>query len=115
MMKQWLDKHETDEKKAAQLAKYWDTILLWSGYNCYMERKLIARILKIDTRTLDRRLAWFKKNYPEQYEKIKKDRETIRSASVKLDKQIKEMNEGKFLSWDSLDPNIRDSLVKEKF
>jgi len=114
-MKQWIDNLESNSSPARKLQKYWETILLWSGYNCYLEIKLIARILKIAPRTVERRLQWFKKHYPEQYEKIKNDRAAIRSASLKLDNQIKEMNEGKFLSYDSLNPDTRDEIVKEKF
>ena len=114
-MKQWIDNEEPSSSRARKLAKYWETILHWSGYNFYLEIKEIAKIQKIAVRTVERRLQWFKKNYPEKYEKIKADRAAIRSASSKLDRQLKEMVEGKFLSYDSLDPDIRDEIVKEKF
>lgn len=98
-----------------RLGKYWETILLWSGYNCYLAIREIAHIQKIHKKTVERRLQWFKRHYPEKYEKIRQDRAAIRSSTAKLDQQLKEMQEGNFLSYDSLDSDIRDDLVKEKF
>ena len=98
-----------------RLAKYWDTILLWSGYQCYLEVKEIARFQKIEPRTVSRRIEWFKKHYPEKHAKIKADRKSIKSASLKLDQQLKDMSNGKFVSYDAMSPDIADSLIKEKF
>jgi len=104
-------------KEAVQrrLAKYWNTILLWSGYDGYWEIKVIARALKVRVSTVEQRLQWFKKHFPEAYEKIKQDRAHIRSASCRLDKQLEEMNEGRFISLDAMPSDISESLIKEKF
>jgi hypothetical protein len=104
-------------KEAVQrrLAKYWNTILLWSGYERYMEVRDIAYVLRIEPRTVSRRIEWFKKHYPEAYEKIKADRKTIKTASLRLDRQLEDMKEGRFTSLDAMSSDISDSLIKEKF
>lgn len=107
-----MNSKEAVEKR---LAKYWNTILLWSGYERYMEVKDIAYVLRIEPRTVSRRIAWFKKHYPEKHAKIKADRKTIKAASLKLDRQLQDMSEGRFVSYDAMDPDIRDNYVKEKF
>jgi len=98
-----------------RLEKYWNTILLWSGYERYMEVKDIAYVLRIEPRTVSRRIEWFKRHFPEAHAKIKADRKTIKAASLKLDRQLEDMREGKFISLDAMPSDISESLIKEKF
>ena len=114
-MKQWIDNLEPNSSDSRKLGLYWDTILLWSGYDRYLEIKEIAKIQKIQPSTVSRRIQWFEKHYPEKYEKVKGDRVAIKRASNNLDAQLEKMREGKFLSYDSLEPDTRDEIVKERF
>ncbi|MEA3422043.1 MAG: hypothetical protein U9Q97_10255 [Acidobacteriota bacterium] len=103
------------KSESRKIAQYWDTFLLWSGYDCYWKIKEIAHYQRIQISTVNRRLQWFKQHYPDQYEKVRADRASIRSSTLRLDNQIREMAKGRCVSYDALKPDIRDQLVKEKF
>jgi len=97
--------------KETGMKKYWDTILLWSGYDHYLKIKEIAKTQGITIGTVNRRIAWFKSKYPEQHEKIKADRAAIRSASCNMDKQLEQMSKGNYTPYDE----SMDSFIKERF
>jgi len=107
-----MDKNDPRVKK---LIKYLDTILLWSGYECYLKIEEIAEYQRIKPSTVTRRIQWFKENFPKPYEKVKSDRDGIKRLTGKLDCKIKDMLDGKFVSYDTLEPDTRDALIKEKF
>ena len=114
-MDEWLEGFDPNTSKGQKLLKYLETILLWSGYRQYMEVKEIAKHLKIEPSTVSRRIQWFKKNYPDGYKRVKADRDAIKNASNRLDEQLEKMSNGKFISYDDLDPDTRDEIVKERF
>ena len=66
----------------------WNTVLLWSGYDYYHTIDEIAKLLQVSRNTIRLRLRRFQELYPEAFEKLAEDRETIRHATTRLDRAL---------------------------
>ena len=100
-----------NDYRLKKLAKYWDTLLLWSQNDPYLKIKEIARQLKVTDKTVSNRVQWFKKHCPEAYYKAKDDRASAKHSTTRLDASLKKMNNGEFISYE---PSM-DEYIKEVF
>jgi hypothetical protein len=95
-----------DFKKAEQVIKLWDTLLLWSGYEGFYTIPEIAYKMKIRVNSVGKRVKRFKELYPEAFEKLNSDRKAIKNAHTKLHQALK--------SPTPYDTKM-DIYIKEKF
>jgi hypothetical protein len=107
ILKRWFDSSNMDPKLFNKMFKYWDTILAWSGYEYYQTVKEIAYDLKIKPKTVENRIAWFKRNLPEVYEKAKADRAAIKATTIRQAHNAQHPA--------SYEPSKHDEFIVEKF